>query len=100
MKKKLNPIPPGDILLHEFMAPLGITQSKLAKDIHVEPNRVSQIIHNKRDISPDTAIRLATYFNTSVRFWLNLQTIYQLDLLQEKRTKIEKEINPCGLLAA
>lgn len=78
MSKTLSPIPPGEILLEEFMRPLGISQNKLARDLDVPVARVNDIIHAKRGISADTALRLATYFETSAEFWLNLQTRYDL----------------------
>ena len=72
MAKKLEPITPGEILLEEFLAPLNISQSKLAKDMNVPPNRISQIIRGKREITADTALRLGKYFGTETEFWLNL----------------------------
>ena len=71
--KKINPIHPGEILFEEFLKPLGITQYRLAKDISVPPRRINEIIHGKRSISADTALRLSRYFGLSERFWLNLQ---------------------------
>jgi len=73
MEKKLSPITPGDVLIEEFLRPMGISQNKLAKDINVPANRISQIIHGKRDISADTALRLGKYFGIEPEFWLNLQ---------------------------
>ncbi len=81
MSKTLSPIPPGEILLEEFMRPLGISQNKLARDLDVPVARVNDIIHAKRGISADTALRLATYFETSAEFWLNLQTRYDLKVV-------------------
>lgn len=75
---KLAPIPPGEILLEEFMRPLGISQNKLARDLDVNVARVNDIIHAKRGISADTSLRLATYFGTTAEFWMNLQTRYDL----------------------
>ena len=80
MSKALSPIPPGEILLEEFMRPLGISQNKLARDLDVPVARINDIIHAKRRISADTALRLATYFETSAEFWLNLQTRYNLKI--------------------
>jgi addiction module HigA family antidote len=71
--KKINPIHPGEILFGEFLKPLGITQYRLAKDVSVSPRRINEIIHGKRSISADTALRLSRYFGLSERFWLNLQ---------------------------
>ena len=81
MSKTLPPIPPGEILLEEFMSPLGISQNKLARDLDVPVARINDIIHAKRGISADTALRLATYFETSAEFWLNLQTRYDLKIV-------------------
>ena len=81
MSKTLPPIPPGEILLEEFMRPLGISQNKLARDLDVPVARINDIIHAKRGISADSALRLATYFETSAEFWLNLQTRYVLKIV-------------------
>jgi addiction module HigA family antidote len=79
MRRKLPPIHPGEILMQEFLRPLKITQYRLAKDISVPPRRVNEIIQGKRAISADTALRLSRYFGTSERFWLNLQSRYDLE---------------------
>jgi len=79
----LPPISPGEILKEEFMAPLGISQSRLARDLDIPQSRLSAIIRGKRGISADTALRLAEYFGTSPRFWLNLQMEYDLRRLQQ-----------------
>mgnify|MGYP001614692589 CR=1 FL=1 len=81
--KTLKPIHPGEILSEEFLKPLGITQYKLAKDIDVPAIRISEIIHAKRSISVDTALRLAIFFNTSAEFWVNLQSYYDLEIEEE-----------------
>ena len=94
-KKKLNPIHPGEVLLEEFLAPMEISQYRLAKDIHVPPRRINEIVHGKRAITADTALRLARYFGTSAEFWTNLQSAYELDVArQEIGGKLEKEIEP------
>jgi addiction module HigA family antidote len=94
-KKKLNPIHPGEILLEEFLTPMEISQYRLAKDIHVPPRRINEIVHGKRAITADTALRLARYFGTSAEFWTNLQSAYELDVArQEIGGKLEKEIEP------
>jgi addiction module HigA family antidote len=77
--EKIQPIHPGEILLDEFLVPLGITQYRLAKDIRVPQPRISQIIRGERSITADTALRLSRYFGTSERFWLNLQARYDLE---------------------
>jgi addiction module HigA family antidote len=93
--KKLPPIHPGEILMEEFLEPLGITQYRLAKDVSVPPRRINEIVHGIRSISADTALRLARYFNTSERFWLNLQTRYDLEVEKERLgARLEKEVEP------
>lgn len=76
---KLAPIHPGEILLEEFLKPMGISQYRLAKDIHVPPRRINEIVHGKRSITADTALRLARFFGTTDRFWMNLQVRYDLE---------------------
>ena len=78
--KKLDPIPPGEILLEEFMKPLGLSQNRLARDLDVNVARVSEIVRGKRGITADTALRLAKYFGTTPELWLNLQSDYDLRL--------------------
>jgi antitoxin HigA-1 len=88
-----EPITPGEILLEEFMRPLGISQNLLARELHVPPVRVHDIIHGRRAITPDTALRLARHFGVSAEFWLNLQSRYELKLA--RRTigpEIEKRV--------
>lgn len=93
MAKKLSPITPGEILLEEFLEPLGISQAKLARDIHVPANRVNQIINGKREISTDTALRLGKYFGIEPEFWLNLQMRFNMKIVKEKTGKqIDKEV--------
>ena len=82
--KKLNPIHPGEILAEEFLEPLEISQYRLAKDVSVPARRINEIVHGKRGISADTALRLARYFGTSERFWINLQSHYDLELQKDK----------------
>jgi len=77
-------IHPGEILFKEFIKPFEISQYRLAKDIHVPPRRINEIVHGTRSITPDTALRLARYFGTTAMFWLNLQTKYDLTIAQEK----------------
>jgi addiction module HigA family antidote len=80
MPRKMKPIHPGEILLKEFLEPMGITQYRLAKDITVAPRRINEIVHGKRAITADTALRLSRYFGTTERFWMNLQTRYDLEV--------------------
>jgi len=82
--KKLPPIHPGEILLEEFLKPLGLSQYRLAKDISVPPRRINEIVLGKRAISPDTALRLSRYFGLSDRFWINLQARYDLEVEKDK----------------
>ena len=79
-RTKLPPIHPGEILLEEFLEPLEISQYRLAKDISVPPRRINEIVHGLRAITANTALRLSRYFGTSERFWLNLQTRYDLEV--------------------
>ncbi len=84
MARKLEPIHPGEILLEEFLEPMEITQYRLAKDISVPARRINEIVHGKRGISADTALRLSKYFGTTERFWLNLQTRYDLEVEKDR----------------
>ena len=84
MKKDLHPIHPGEILLEEFMRPLGLSANQLAKILCVPANRISSIINGQRGITADTALRLYRYFGLEAQFWLNLQNSYDLELLEEK----------------
>jgi addiction module HigA family antidote len=79
-----QPIHPGEILLLEFLEPMEISQYRVAKDISVPPRRINEIVHGKRAVSADTALRLSRYFGTSERFWLNLQTRYDLEVVKER----------------
>ena len=78
--RKLNPIHPGEVLASDFLEPLGLSQYRLARDISVPPRRINEIVHGTRAISADSALRLARYFGTSDRFWLNLQARYDLEM--------------------
>lgn len=106
MADKLRPITPGDVLLEEFLQPMGIAQIQLAKDLNVPANRISQIIHGKREISADTALRLGKYFGIEPEFWLNLQVRYNMKIAKEKAgKKIDTEVKvyrrkPNGLEAS
>ena len=83
-QKKMSPVHPGEILLEEFLRPLGITQYRLAKDINVPPRRINEIVHGTRSISADTALRLARHFGTSEKFWLNLQARFDLEVEKDR----------------
>jgi addiction module HigA family antidote len=92
-KNKLDPIHPGEILLEEFLKPMGISQYRLAKDISVPARRINEIVHGKRSISADSALRLSRYFGMSERFWLNLQTLYDIEVQKDKIDKqFEEEV--------
>jgi addiction module HigA family antidote len=92
-RKKLSPIHPGELLLEEFLVPLGISQYRLAKDISVPPRRINEIVRGQRAITADTALRLARYFRTTERFWLNLQTRYDLELEKDRLgDRLDREV--------
>jgi len=86
-RKRLDPIPPGEILREEFMRPLGITVSALAREIGVPANRISQIVNGKRAFSADTALRLGKYFGMSPEIWLDLQSEYELRVARQTTWK-------------
>ena len=90
----LAPIHPGEILREEYLEPLGITQHRLAVEIGVPPRRINEIVHGKRGITADTALRLARYFGTSERFFLNLQARYEIERERDRLTERLKEITP------
>ncbi len=91
--KKLPPIHPGEILIEEFLKPMGISQYRLAKDISVPPRRINEIVHGKRSISADTALRLGRFFGISPQFWLNLQTRFDLEVTEDLLAeRLEKEV--------
>ena len=93
MSKKFAPVHPGEILLDEFLQPMGISQYRLAKDISVHPRRINEIIHGTRSISADTALRLSRYFGLSERFWLNLQARYDLEMEKDRlEGRLENEV--------
>ena len=77
--KKLDPIHPGEVLLEEFLEPMGLSQNRIARDIGVPPRRINEIVHGKRRVTADTALRLAKYFKMSPEFWLGLQMDFDLD---------------------
>jgi addiction module HigA family antidote len=92
--RKIPPIHPGEILLEEYLKPLGLSQYRLAKDITVPARRVNEIVHGKRAITADTALRFARFFSTSDRFWLNLQTRYDLEVVKERlKGRLEREVS-------
>ena len=95
MTEQLEPITPGEILLEEFMRPMDISQNKLARDIDVPIARINDIVHGRRGITADTALRLATYFGTTPEFWMNLQTRHDLKTARRKMgSAVQKAIRP------
>lgn len=91
--KKLPPVHPGEILLEEFMKPLGITQNQLGRDLGISPRRINEIVHGKRRVTADTALRLARHLGTTAMFWMNLQAQYELDLAEnELAGRLEQEV--------
>ncbi len=97
MTKKMEPIHPGEILLEDFLKPMGISQYRVATTIGVSPRRINEIVQGKRSITADTALRLSRCFGTSERFWLNLQARYDLD---KEKDRIEKELSKIQRLSA
>jgi addiction module HigA family antidote len=92
-EQRLPPIHPGEILLEEFLEPMGISQYRLAHDISVPPRRINEIVHGKRDTTPDTALRLSRYFGLSERFWINLQARYDLEMEKDRlKDRLEREV--------
>ena len=92
-KRKLPPIHPGEILLEEFLKPLGLSQYRLARDISVPPRRINEIVLGKRSISPDTALRLSRFFGLSDRFWMNLQARYDLEVEKDRLAdRLDREV--------
>jgi addiction module HigA family antidote len=95
MSQKLPNVHPGEVLLEEFLKPMGISQNKLARDLKVPPRRVNEIVLGKRSITPDTALRLARYFGTTERFWLGLQMDFDLEEARRNlAVSIEEEVKP------
>ena len=94
-KRDFPPIHPGEILVTEFLEPMGISQYRLAKDIGVTPRRINEIVHGRRAISADTALRFSHFFSMEAQFWLNLQSRYDMEVAKEKlHDKIVKQVRP------
>ena len=92
---KIPPVHPGDILLEDFLKPMGISQYRLAKEMKVYPRKINEIVHGKRAITADTAIRLSRYFGTSAELWVNLQTLYELETTRDViEDQVKNEIVP------
>ncbi len=99
-QKKFAPVHPGEILLEEFLKPMGVSQYKLAKDISVPPRRINEIVQGKRSISADTALRLSRYFGLSERFWLNLQARYDIEVERDRlEGRLENEVKVLELIS-
>ena len=95
---KLLPVHPGEILLEEFLIPMNLSQNRLALDIRVPARRINEIVHGKRRITADTALRLAKYFNMSPQFWLGLQMDYDLDVAEDELgDRLDQEVQACRM---
>ena len=96
--KKLTPIHPGEVLLEEFLNPMGISQYRLAKDISVPARRINEIVHGMRSITADTALRLGRFFGTSAQFWLNLQNHFDLEIQSDKiGDRLDREVHALAI---
>ncbi len=101
MRRKLKPVHPGEILLEEFMKPLGLSMNRIALDLRVPLTRIADIVHERRGITADTALRFARYFKTAPTFWLNLQTRYDLQEVGRRETeRIARDIRPLETISA
>lgn len=90
----LSPVHPGEVLMEEYLTPLNVTQHRLAVAVGVPPRRINEIVHGKRRISADTALRLSRFFGTSERFWINLQSRYDLEVEKDKLAGSLDQIRP------
>jgi addiction module HigA family antidote len=98
MTRKLKPVHPGEILSEEFMKPLGLSMNRLAIDLRVPLTRIADIVHERRGITTDTALRLARYFRNTPLFWLNLQLRYDLEIAEDKQAaRITRDVRPSPL---
>jgi addiction module HigA family antidote len=92
--RKMKPIHPGEVLLEEFLNPMGISQYRLAKDTSVPARRINEIVHGTRSITADTALRLGRFFGTSAQVWMNLQTHFDLEVQQDRiGNRLDKEVH-------
>lgn len=97
----LPPVHPGEILREDLMSPLQLSINRLARDLRVPVTRIGEIVHGRRGITADTALRLSRYFKTSPEFWMNLQTRYELQMaLRERQTEIERDVHPLEAVSA
>jgi addiction module HigA family antidote len=93
--ERLPPIHPGEILREDYMKPLRITMNRLALDLRVPVTRIAEIVHERRGVTPDTALRLGRHFNTTARFWMNAQSSYDLEVAQDElQHTIERDVRP------
>jgi antitoxin HigA-1 len=94
----IAPVHPGEILREDFMKPLGLSVNKLALELHVPATRIGEIVHERRRITAETALRLARYFKANAEFWLNLQNFYDLEVTRRsgKTSEIERQVQPVG----
>ncbi len=97
MTKKIKPVHPGEILMEEFLKPMGISQNRIAMDIGVPPRRINEIVHEKRRVTADTALRLSRYFGMSAQFWLGIQMDYDLDVETDKLgSRLDRDVRKCA----
>jgi antitoxin HigA-1 len=98
----MPPVHPGEVLREDFMKPLGLTVNRLALELHVPATRIGDIVHERRRITAETALRLARYFNTNAEFWLNLQNFFDLEVARRsgKISEIERQVHPAPALAS
>jgi addiction module HigA family antidote len=97
---KIPPVHPGEVLLEEFLKPFGLSQYRLAKEMNVYPRKINEIVHGKRAITADTALRLSRFFGTTAELWMNLQALYDLEKTRDElEGTLEKEIVPMALAA-
>jgi addiction module HigA family antidote len=100
-KTKLAPVTPGEVLREEFLIPLGLRANRLALELRVPATRMVDIINGRRGIAPDTAIRLGRFFNTSPKFWMNLQSRYELEIWEDRvRPEVDRDVRPISATAA
>ena len=98
MNEKLNPVHPGEVLLEEFLKPMGLSQNRLSLEIGVHARRINEIVLGKRRVTADTALRLARYFGTSPQFWMGLQNDYDLDVAADALgNRLEVEVRPMAV---
>jgi addiction module HigA family antidote len=94
MRRRIKPIHPGELLMEEFLKPMGVSQYRLARSISVPPRRINEIVHGKRAITADTALRLSLFFGLSERYWMNLQAWYDLEMEKDRLgTRLKREVH-------